>query len=309
MTIDSFNSYPKVWNFGHPNTRPLVGMRVRVEEKVDGSQFSFGVFDGQLRCRSRRVEMNPLAPTDLFCIAATKAKELADHGLLRDGWTYRGEAFKSPRHNTLEYGRIPIGGVILFDIADSLNGYVPRSVVETEAERLGLECVPVLHRNVELTTYEDVEKLLDVDSVLGKVKVEGVVLKPYKHYFGDDGKPVFAKVVSADFRELHASNPEYKTTNKKEAVIQIAEGVSTLPRWRKTVQRCRDAGLLVNDPRDLQYLIKDLQADIMEECEEEIKARLYSAFRKKILGAAVKGFPEWYKNELARSVFDESHDS
>ena len=59
----------------------------------------------------------------------------------------------------------------------------------------------------------------------------------------------------------------------------------------------------MGDPRDLQYLIKELQVDIHEECEEHIKGLLYAAFKKKIMGAAVRGFPEWYKSELAKDVF------
>ena len=78
--MTSWNSYPKIYNFGHPNTKPLVGRLVRVEEKVDGSQFSFGSHDGKLRCKSRRVEMNPNAPTDLFCMAAYTAWRLFDEG-------------------------------------------------------------------------------------------------------------------------------------------------------------------------------------------------------------------------------------
>jgi hypothetical protein len=308
----SWNSYPKIWNFGHPATKLLVGRKVRVEEKVDGSQFSFGMFETDedanrgpefvLRAKSRRVEMNPLAPTDLFCLAAYTAQRLFEEEVLHPGWTYRGEAFKSTTHNSLEYERVPLHNIAIFDIARGENDYLSRAELEVECERLGLEPVPCYGEYI-FTTYAAVAEMLDRESYLGKNKIEGVVLKPVIPLFGEDAKPLYTKVVSEAFRELHAGNSEYKTTKKTETITAIAESVSTLARWQKVRQHCQEEGKLVGDPRDLQYLIKDLQADIVVECEEHIKAQLWSAFRKKILGASVRGFPEWYKSELAKDVF------
>jgi len=302
----SWNSYPKIYNFGHPSTKPLVGREVRVEEKVDGSQFSFGDIVGEegssLRCKSRRVEMNPLAPTDLFCMAAYTAKRLYDSDILMPGWTYRGEAFKSPCHNSLEYERVPLHNIAIFDIARGENDYLSRDELERECGRIGLEPVACFG-TYTFHTYESVASMLDRPSYLGKNKIEGVVLKPVVPMFGEDAKPLYTKVVSEAFRELHAGNSEYKTTKKTETIQAIAEEVSTRPRWQKTRARLAEEGKLVGDPRDLQYLIKELQQDIHEECEEHIKSRLYAAFKKKIMGGAVRGFPEWYKSELAKEVF------
>ena len=41
-------SYPKVYNLGHKAITDLLLDPIIVEEKVDGSQFSFGMIDGQL---------------------------------------------------------------------------------------------------------------------------------------------------------------------------------------------------------------------------------------------------------------------
>ena len=57
-----------------------------MEEKVDGSQFSFGRFDGELRVRSKGKEMVVDAPEKMFQRAVDQAKFLP----LTDGWTYRG---------------------------------------------------------------------------------------------------------------------------------------------------------------------------------------------------------------------------
>jgi hypothetical protein len=299
------NSYPKVWNFGHPSTACIPGTPCRVEEKVDGSQFSFGVFDGELHVRSRSVALSPIAPQDLFRPAVETVTRLHKERALHEGWTYRGEAFKGPKHNTLTYGRAPTGGVILFDIGVDTECYMDRGSLEREARGIGLEVVPCYGEHT-FNTYEEVQDMLGTESVLGGVKIEGVVLKPVQPVFGIDAKPIFAKVVSAAFKELHLHNAEYKRDAKGDILTAIAKAVSTLPRWRKTVERLRDEGKLIGDPRDLQYLIVSLQQDIVAECEQEIKDALFAGLRKKFLGECVKGFPEWYKSELAKAVFSQA---
>ena len=69
--MDSWHSYPKVWNLGHPSVDEIFKDDVIVEEKVDGSQFSFGRFqyeDGEtrLRIRSKGCEMILDAPQKMF---------------------------------------------------------------------------------------------------------------------------------------------------------------------------------------------------------------------------------------------------
>ena len=54
--MDSWHSYPQIYALGHRYITELLLDPVLVEEKIDGSQFSFGVFEvegeHQLRCRS-----------------------------------------------------------------------------------------------------------------------------------------------------------------------------------------------------------------------------------------------------------------
>lgn len=301
--MSNYHGYPKVWAFGHPNTKALIGRECWVEEKVDGSQISFGVLDEELVIRSRNADVSPYAPHDLFAPAVQTIVKAHEAGLLLPDHVYRGEAFKSAKHNTLEYGRVPFGNIVLFDVTlpDGWT-YVDRDFVRQEADNIGCEAVPVLG-TVSILRPGDVDALLTTPSFLGKVKVEGVVLKPVETVYGDDSKPVYAKVVSEAFKELHRHNPEFTQAKKGDVLQHIASTVSTLPRWRKTVQRLRDDGKLEGDPRDLRYLIQELQNDIVAECEEEIGKILFKHYRKKILGACVKGFAEWYKQTLVDEVF------
>ena len=44
----SWHSYGKIFNLGHKETEALFDGPVVVEEKIDGSQFSFGSINGEL---------------------------------------------------------------------------------------------------------------------------------------------------------------------------------------------------------------------------------------------------------------------
>lgn len=101
----SWSSYPSIFALGHRAIAELTNFPVHVQEKVDGSQFSFGVFDGEIRVRSKGAEMYPEAPEKMFQKAVDTVKALQD--ILIDGFTYRGEYLAKPRHNTLAYDRTP----------------------------------------------------------------------------------------------------------------------------------------------------------------------------------------------------------
>ena len=66
----------------------------------------------------------------------------------------------------------------------------------------------------------------------------------------------------------------------------------------KAVQHLRDAGELANEARDIGLLIREIQADVFRECEDEMKELLFSQFRKEISSGLVRGFPEFYKSEV-----------
>ena len=64
----SWHSYPSIFALGHSALAELTLGPVVVEEKVDGSQFSFGRFEGVLRVRSKGKEMEPERPEKMFSV-------------------------------------------------------------------------------------------------------------------------------------------------------------------------------------------------------------------------------------------------
>ena len=109
-------TYPSVYALGHKAITELLLDPVVVQEKVDGSQFSFGLLDGVLHMRSKGAVVDPRSHDKMFAGAVETVCKLQERGLLEDGWTYRAEVLAKPKHNTLCYARVPVGNLVLFDI-------------------------------------------------------------------------------------------------------------------------------------------------------------------------------------------------
>lgn len=299
--MTSWHSYPKVYAIGHSYLRDLFLDPVHFEEKVDGSQFSFGVIDGALRCRSKGKEIVLDAPEKMFLRGIETASDLA--GKLTPGWTYRGEYLQSPKHNVLAYDRIPERHVVLFDINTGHEQYLDYGAKRAEADRIGLECVPVMASG-RYETADAVLALLETRSMLGGQKVEGVVGKNYAR-FGLDGKALLGKYVSEAFKEVHAGEWRAQNPSNGDVVDLVIAALRTPARWDKAVQHMREAGRLTDSPKDIGTLIKETQADIGSECEAEIKQRLFDWAWPKISRGVIAGLPEWYKQKLLTSAFED----
>jgi hypothetical protein len=298
---DRLHSYPKVYNLGHRAIRDLFEGPVVVQEKVDGSQFSFGLVGGVLHARSRGATIDVDAPDKLFAGAVATARRAAEAGHLNDGYTYRGEAMMGPRHNTLVYDRAPHGNLVLFDCDRGLEDRVEaREFLEAAADVFECDVVPEVFRG-EIADLDAVTALVERPSFLGG-KMEGLVFKNYER-FGVDGKMLMGKHVTDDFREAHKGNPDWKPTKKDDILEQIAARYAHPRRWEKAVERARDAGALQEAPQDIGPLLQSIQRDILEECADEIGALFFDYYRKSVLSGSTRGFPQWYKERLATQQF------
>jgi hypothetical protein len=166
--------------------------------------------------------------------------------------------------------------------------------------------VPKLYSG-KINSSEELLKLLETESFLGKAKVEGVVVKNYYKQFLLGGQPMplmAGKFVSEAFKEVHRATwkQEHTGPGKWEVFVQ---GYRTEARWAKAVQHLADKGVLANDPRDIGQLIKEVQRDIAEEEKEEIKNFLWQEFGSQLLRRSTAGLPEWYKESLLKNSFKE----
>ncbi len=315
--MSSWHSYAKIWNLGHANLGDFLSHDLQIEEKIDGSQISFGIFNSILKMKSKGKVQEIEAPDRMFEKAAETIKEIAP--LLMDGWTYRGEYLQKPKHNSLSYGRVPDKNIIIFDINRDEEDYLLSYERSEEAERIGLECVPALWRSdyvlniacpQEKVTLALIKNLLETESILGNEKIEGVVLKPRRYDVFDShtGKVLMAKHVSEEFKEKHAIQWKITNTSSKEIIGQLGENLRTNARWEKAIQHLSEEGKLEGSPRDIGALIKEIQSDTFVEEKEWIKEKLYTFAKPFIQRAIVRGFPEWYKERLMEKAFGEKED-
>ncbi len=299
-------SYPSIFNVGHKAIADLFTVPVIVEEKVDGSQFSFRQEeDGTLSCRSKGADLVIDAPEKMFVQAVDTVKCLAEEGLLHKTWTYRGEYLAKPKHNTLAYDRTPKDNIIIFDVNPSPGeAYLTPDEKAAEAARLGLECVPVLYRGM-VTTAEQFRALLETPSVLGGQKIEGVVIKPESYgLYGQDKKCLMGKFVSEAFKEVHGHEWREKNPTQGDIVQRLISKYGTEARWQKAVQHMREAGALEQSPRDIGALMKEVPADVLKECAEEMKDDLFKWAWDHVRRGLTAGLPEWYKEQLVKLQFE-----
>lgn len=301
--MTSWHSYPSIFNLGHRAIANLLSGPVNVEEKIDGSQFSFGITeDGEIKVRSKGAQLHPDAPEKMFTAAVATVKELAP--VLHPGWTYRSEYLAKPKHNTLAYDRIPRRNIIIFDINIGEESYLSYQEKAADSEHIGLECVPLIYSGV-VASVEQFRAFIERESILGGQKVEGVVVKPAAYnLFGLDKKVLMGKFVSEAFKEVHGGEWRAANPTPTDIIDQIALDLKTPARWNKAVQRLAESGRLEGSPRDIGALIKEVPADIEKECTEEIKERLYRFAWPHIRRKVTAGLPEWYKDELLKRQFE-----
>ena len=271
--MSSWHSYPSIFTCGHRALDGLLQGDVNVEEKVDGSQFSFGMhvpapFDKidpdsstvELRFRSKGAVMHPDAPEKMFSAGVGYVKSIQH--LLHPGWTYRGEYLAKPRHNALAYDRIPHNHIIIFDINDGEESYLDYTAKADEAARIGLECVPLLFTG-RIGSIEEFRKFLIQTSILGGQQIEGVVVKPVGYnLYGRDKKVLLGKFVSEAYKEVHNSTWKQDNPTGKDILGMLGVQYGTPARWNKGIQHLREAGKLVDDVQDIGPLMKAIPEDI-----------------------------------------------
>lgn len=306
-TVDittSWHAYPKSHAVGHRYLTGIFEDPVTITEKIDGSQFSFGIFDDGLRCRSKGKQIDMAFPDKMF-IKAVETVQSIGH-LLKQGWTYRAEYLSKPKHNTLAYDRVPKDYLIIFDIAKGHEDYIGYEDMTVESDRIGLECVPLVYWG-RITDPGFFLGLIERDSILGGQKMEGVVAKNYNR-FGKDGKILMAKFVSEKFKEVHQKDWKTKNPTGIDIVTKLGLQYRSEARFAKALQHLKEGGIAVGELQDIGGLIQEVRSDILDECVYDMKEQLFKWAWPKIQKMVTSGLPEWYKKELLVSTFIETVD-
>lgn len=299
-------SFPKIFALGTRYLEGIFDNDVEITEKIDGSQFNFGKIDGQLYARSKGQEQNLEAPDKMFQIAIDYVKSVEDK--IRDDTMYFCEYLNKPKHNILKYERVPKNNLILFGVSDKSGTYFTKSHSELEAyaNELDIEVIPLISYG-KVDQVENIKNFMEQDSVLGGVKIEGLVVKNYEKEVLVGGyilPLMIGKYVSEKFKEVHRENWG-KLHTARGGWQLFVESFKTEARWHKAVQHLTEKGELENTPKDIGALMKEIERDVVEEEEQNIKEFLWKEFHGDIIRKARGGFPEWYKEQLLDKSFKE----
>lgn len=291
-----------------------------VQEKIDGSQFSFGIRNGEVICRSKGVVLDRNGGQ--FSKAVDHVHSVKDK--LVEGWTYRGEYLRSTKQNVITYEREPLGNIVLFDIqipgtntTDGLGGLAPspanwvrsQNGLVDVARELGIDCVPYIIIDSEdawrtewdAPTY--FKGLAEQWVPLLGNKVEGFVIKPVKPYTDRFGHTLFCKYVTDEFRETHsdgkAKSPHKEFPTIAELAYNVGADMCTPARFAKTVQAMRDLGVELpnnkNIGRAMHHYVEDAWLEGRSTFMAAIEAEI-DKYRKQLTTAASKGFVEYLQS-------------
>ncbi len=297
-----FGAFPKIFALGEPRIYKIFDDDVEITEKVDGSQFGFGKINGELIVRSRRRELILTHPDKMFNMGIDFVVSIKD--LIPDNTMFYGEYLTKPKHNTIAYGRVPKNNLALFGIVSKKYGWVVNhEALEGWAAKLGIDVVPRLFQGKVTNITDQIEKLMKTESFLGNSTIEGFVVKNYKkdYMIGDIYVGLMlGKFVSEEFKEKN--HDKYNGEKSKVNLESFFQGFRTEARWEKAIQHLRDDGSLENLPKDIGFIIQEVQRDIMEEEKEFAMGFFWDLHRKSLMRVATAGFPEWYKNKLIEDM-------
>lgn len=297
----SVPTYGKVLNLGHVQLVDLLDGEVVVQEKVDGSQFSVMRISDYLLMRSKGATIDPADPPKMFAKAVVAANAIGSD--LVPGVVYRFEFLRERKHVTLCYGREPKCNLVLLDVELPPFCEFADVSLASEAERLGVDAVPILWRGPGADlTIDRLRAWAEEESFLGGVKREGVVIKNYARP-GPFGGILMGKYVREEFREQHGNEWKRANPGRGDLVLVLGNQLRTEARWRKAIQRQAEAGELANEARDIGPLIRAIQADVAEEERAKILEELWRWAWPQLSKAVIRGFPEWYKERLASLQF------
>ena len=303
-----FPKYPKVLNSG--DTR-FIGLgnfegKFYVSEKVDGSQFRFGIDrEGNHYFGSKSVTFDDSRPPDTMF---SPAVDIAGNLLSRLGKTvnevvFFAEYLESEKHNSIRYDRIPENHLYLFDVMVDGRFQYPDEVIRW-AGKIGVEPLHLLTVEDTLPDESLVTQLNRTVSVLGGPPIEGLVVKNYDTFFTLHGRIRFFsdKFVRKEFKEL---NDAIWKKERKAGVHSIPDLISALMEtvtrenvWNKAIQHLREEGRQELSMRDMKGLTELVEADMEEEFSESIKEVLYLALKGQIRREFQRGLAPYYKSYL-----------
>ena len=293
--------FPKIFAIGQRNVEAVFQDHVEVTEKIDGSSLAFGMLNGELRVCTRRTDLFPGQPAGMFQTGLDYIVGLASR--MPEGWRYYGEYLFRPKHNCLKYDRVPHNNIALFGVQRPDGTFCAYDELLDAAALLDIGFAPLLMEGNGID-LQALTPLLERESVLGGVKIEGVVIKNYHRpsRLVEVEYPIMcAKLVSEQFKERQHS--DWRNHTGKGKWETYCESFRAEARWNKAIQARKEAGEFLGAPQDIGPLIRLIQEDIKEEEIEGIKEMLWKEYGPQLLRIAIQGFPDYFKEKLQEGAY------
>lgn len=296
-------AFPKIFHIGERFIDNLFKGEVEITEKVDGSQFDFGIDkDGLIVMRSHGQDLTNREVPKMFKVAANQVSRM-EAIIRKKDWHdiyFYSEFLSVPHQNVLNYKWTPKNNLYLFGVMEGDKFVSDFDKLCWYADQLEIERPRLLYKG-EIKDVKKLEEFLDADSILGNTKIEGIVVKNYNQPTFLTQNLVFpicmGKYVREDFKEKHAKNWNREHTSKGRLETFIYQ-FRTEARWQKAFQHLKEAGEIENAPRDIGKLMVEVHKDLEAEEKEAIKDGLYKIFEGDISRVSTRGLPEWYKKQL-----------
>lgn len=276
--------YMSVVRLGHKTTENVLqpGDPIIIQEKLDGANGSFKLEEGEIVAFSRNERLTEQNNLQGFY----EWTQTLDANQLRSDVVYFGEWLTKHKIN---YGDLT-KQFFLFDLYDiEKENYIHFTEVKKEAERLGLNLIPVFYEG-EYQSLEHLESFIG-QTALSVKKGEGIVVKnvDYQDVYG---KQLFVKLVIDAFKEVQRIK-KTRDPNFQSAEIEAVQSVLTRARVEKWVYKLIDEGVLQANfgMQDMAMILKQITPRIVDDIVQEEGEQIASFDLKEIRKVIGKQLP------------------
>lgn len=259
---------------------------IYVMEKLDGSNASFRIHNGELLTFSRRLALSSENTLNGFY---NWAHENINSKTLNERYIYFGEWLTKHKIDYKEH----LNNFVLFAVYDTENHeYLPFEEVQKISQALNLELVHLFYSGV-YQSLEHIEQFVGETAYENVDFGEGIIIFiPDLVFPRDKESQVFLKWVGEEFAEvkkINASKPKVKTLDT------LIDSFITQQRMDKILQKLQDEGSIDSELglQDMGTVLKTLNTGFTEDIlDEELDAiiKFLRNYIQKRVPALVKNF-------------------
>jgi len=281
--MGEIKKYTDVVRLGHRSTVGVLneGDYIEVTEKLDGANSSFKLNEeNKVDGFSRNTPVDEVNTLRGYYgwVQGIKPE------LLNPRYRYFGEWLVSHK---IQYKQECYQKFYLFSVYDDeLQEYLSDDIMENEANRLGLNTVPILYKG----QYISFEHLM---SFVGKSDMavnfgEGIVVKNVK-YRDKYGHQCFVKLVHEEFAETQKQKPPKDPNRPATPEQEFANMCVTKARVDKMLYKLVDEGILESDfgIEDMRLILSNLGTRIYEDILKEESDSLPEGYEIQALRKAI----------------------